>query len=575
MGYSSANYDQLLLKLGYTQGTYSGSDNIKFSTPYSDNTNDQRAYTFNFLKDLISDQYFGGADVSSVSPAVMYYIYHTNFVLGCEATRIGLFSEKTSLQASIWSENSQGTKKTGSGGYAYTIWDLDDNNIPQLYMYEGQKDSGDNVKIGPAGITANDTDKEENCSEVAEWMQGASGQSNAEAYAQAIGDGSAIPLPGDPGDGGSVADDMQNSCEGTIPVFGWLVCNILEAADSIIGFAESSLTKLLRVDPGAYGEGSASGVNQIKTAWSSIRIIASILVVGVALFMVISQILGLDVFSAYTVKKILPKLVVAVILIQLSWFIFTSFIQIGNILGDALQELLFAPFGGPDQVGSISAIIGQFQAKHEAASAAWEGVVAVGGTIGVFALVIALMSGAAIAMGLAIGGIAISVILAILVLLFVLVVRLSLIIALLVICPLALVAWILPNTQSLWNKWWSTFSMLVLMYALIVGLLSVGKIIAYLVASSDLFTDGSSAMNFLAYLIIIITYFGQLFFVPKTYSYAGKTFASIAGGISKVSGKVGGATVPAGWTSKKPVLTGLSVRNLRISQKQGCGWTLF
>jgi hypothetical protein len=283
----------------------------------------------------------------------------------------------------------------------------------------------------------------------------------------------------------SAASDKASTCEGSIPVLGWVICAITEAADNIIGFMESTVKGLLRVEPKMYGEG-LGGVNKLKTAWSAIRIIATVAMVGIALFMIISQMLSLDMVSAYTVKKMVPRLVIAIIAIQLSWFLFTTLIQIVNVLGDGLQALLYAPFGGPEKINNITAILAEYYKSHAVAGATWQSFTTVGAVVGVFGLGVAIMAGAGSAIGLLLGSLAISIILAIAVVLFVLIVRLVLIISLLVIAPLALVAWIMPNTQNLWSKWWSMFFKLLLMYPLIVLMLSMGKIIAYLVAVSGI-----------------------------------------------------------------------------------------
>ena len=283
--------------------------------------------------------------------------------------------------------------------------------------------------------------------------------------------------------------DPAATCEGAIPVLGWVICAVTEAADSIIHFMEGIVKSLLVVTPSMYGESdkiSANGINPLKTAWSAIRIISTVILIGIALFMIISQMMGLETMSAYTVKKMVPRLVIAIIAIQLSWVLFTFMIQAVNLIGDGLQTLLYAPFGGAAQIDNITAILHKYYDANPVAGATWQMFTYQGAPVAVFALGVAVMLGAGSAIGLLLGALALSVIVAIAVALFTLVIRLILIISLLVISPLAIVAWIMPGTQSWWSKWWSMFSKLLLMYPLIVLLLSMGKIIAYIIAASGI-----------------------------------------------------------------------------------------
>ena len=53
-------------------------------------------------------------------------------------------------------------------------------------------------------------------------------------------------------------------------------------------------------------------------------------------------------FDAYTIKKVLPRLVIAVILIQLSWPLITTLINVINQVSWGLEGLMYLPFGGRD-----------------------------------------------------------------------------------------------------------------------------------------------------------------------------------------------------------------------------------
>ena len=328
--------------------------------------------------------------------------------------------------------------------------------------------------------------------------------------------------PADPTDSGAAA-----TCEGAIPVLGWIICAVTEIADNMMSIAENLVKDVLTISPQEYGEGSGGTKdNGLKTAWSAIRILSTVVLVGIALFMIIAQIFNFDFVSAYTVKKIVPKLVIAIIAMQLSWFLATTLIQVFNLLGHGIQELIYAPFGGPTQIDNITAILAKFY--HSAGSGTQ-----VAGTLGMAAVATGVLAG--IGGGFGLLAAAIGVIIAVLIALVTLVIRKIILIVLLVLSPLAIVLWILPNTEKYWKQWWDMFIKLLIMFPMIMGLLAVGKVFAHLVANIK---PSSGQVAFINFFVILIGYFGTLFLIPKTFSYAGKMFAQVNGAIGKAGGQL-------------------------------------
>jgi hypothetical protein len=197
--------------------------------------------------------------------------------------------------------------------------------------------------------------------------------------------------------------------------------------------------------------------------------------------MIISQMFNIEAMSAYAIKKMAPRIVIAVILIQLSWFIFTSLIAITNLIGDGAKDLLMAPFGGGNNINNITSILHQYYINHPVAGVTWQ--VGTTGVVTVFGLGMLLMTGLGAYIGMLLGGFAIALIIAIAGVLFLLITRVVIVIALLVISPLALIAWILPNTQNMWQQWWKLFSRMLILYPMIVVLFTIGKIVAWLAAN--------------------------------------------------------------------------------------------
>src|SRR5438876_8665957 len=79
-------------------------------------------------------------------------------------------------------------------------------------------------------------------------------------------------------------------------------------------------------------------------AWASFRVLAMAVIVIAGLAMIISQALGADLLDAYTVKKVLPRLLIAVILIAVSWQLLKAAVSISDVLGYGVRGLIYKPF---------------------------------------------------------------------------------------------------------------------------------------------------------------------------------------------------------------------------------------
>lgn len=355
-----------------------------------------------------------------------------------------------------------------------------------------------------------------------------------------------IPISGSGGVPNSTTGGTSDACLSWNPI-SWILCPIILGAGEAISVGDNMVQSLLVINPSDYGQNlNGHTVNPVQTAWSAFRIIASILVVAIALFMIISQIIGYEFFDAYTIKKVLPRLVIAVILIQLSWVLIIGAIDLVNLIGQGVQSLLTAPFGIPPGVSGIVDIIQQNGTFKGAGGVASTGTL----FLGVSVAIILSSAGAGMLFGLV--ALAIAVIIAIMIVIITLIIRKLLIVALLIIAPLAILAFILPNTQSWWKKWWSNLSKLLLMFPLIMGLLAVGKDFAWIAASTN-----SETTSTITFFIILIAYFGPFFFIPSTFKWGGTMMTAASGAIAKNGGKL-----------KKGIMDSSPMKNFQKSSQQ-------
>ena len=324
--------------------------------------------------------------------------------------------------------------------------------------------------------------------------------------------------PTTPVGGGSGVDCSSQSAGLAGAAEAYIMCPLIDAAQS----ASEALTNLIQTQLSFTVQKNIDSNNQgtgVKNAWGEIRDLASIILVIIMLVMVISQAVSWGPFDAYTVRKILPKLVVAVIAMQVSWSLLSYVVQVFDDLGHGVADLLYGPFGGSSAVTLQSILTKAGINAFEAGTVAWAGLF----TIGAIA-VLSLPTLALMAWG---------IVMAIAVVFVTLAVRQVLIIACLIFAPLAILCWILPGTQRYWKLWYDNFTKLLIMFPMIIGMIAAGQIFA-------LITSSSSNDTLIKFLLIIIGFYGPFFFVPKTFKWGGAALSAAGGAISNVAPKLGG-----------------------------------
>lgn len=319
-------------------------------------------------------------------------------------------------------------------------------------------------------------------------------------------------------------DQASTSCEASAGTsLAWLMCPLFSAASSIVQSTINIFENLLSFTV-AQDLGNQSSQDSVKLTWSIIKNIASVVLVIVMLVMVFSQAISIGPFDAYTIRKILPKLVAAVILMQLSWPLVAWIIDLFNDLGNGLQDLMFAPFGGGGTLNDLGALI-----NHAGISTAEAGVF---NWVGLLTVGVATLAALPTALFLAVAAI-IGLFIAIITLIF----RKILIILLLIFAPLALVAWILPGTQRYWKLWSDNLIKVLAMYPLVVAIIAVGRIFAFVAGPQTLGLD-TFATRFLAMLFVLVGFIGPLFILPRTFKWGGGIMSAAGGAIMNAGNRI-------------------------------------
>ena len=258
------------------------------------------------------------------------------------------------------------------------------------------------------------------------------------------GQSAKIETPSD-GDGGG--EEEKNSCG--VDGIGWLVCPLMSFAGSLGDASYSAISYFLSIDKEIFKEQSNGGLGQ---AWSFFRDIANAVFAVIFLWVIFSQISNVGV-SNYGIKKILPRLIIGALLVNLSFYICQLAVDLSNILGFSLKGVLEGAASG---VGTQSAEVGTFN------------TLIIGGLA---------LAGVGLFIFLAVSIPTImALLLALLVVLVILIVRQAAVILLIAISPLAFAAWLLPNTENLFKKWVSMFRGLLIVFPVISLLYGAGKL---------------------------------------------------------------------------------------------------
>ena len=238
-----------------------------------------------------------------------------------------------------------------------------------------------------------------------------------------------------------------SSC--TIEGIGWIICPVMDFLAKIVDAAYKFVTSLLTVQP-LLATGETAG---IYDAWVVIRNIANVSFVIAFLIIIFSQLTNMGV-SNYGVKKMIPRLIIAAILVNVSYWICAIAVDLSNVFGASMLTIF-------DSVeGSIKPA--EIKDSPFSTSEGWEGITG-----------IVLAGGAGIALYVGLSALVpalLAVAIAILTVFVVLTLRQALIVLLIVVAPLAFVAYLLPNTEEWFTKWRKLFITLLLMYPIIAAL---------------------------------------------------------------------------------------------------------
>jgi hypothetical protein len=272
-------------------------------------------------------------------------------------------------------------------------------------------------------------------------------------------DSSGKPCPVVPG------DTSASSC--TVQGIGWIICPVVTflagVSDGIFGFLS---TNFLNTSPTLVAQGGNT-----YNAWSAIRTIANVAFVIVFLIIIFSQLTGVGV-SNYGVKKMLPRVIIAAVLVNVSFYVCAVAVDLSNILGHSLKDLLTG-LGAQINDSTIGdTATNPLSGGNSFANVAGSVLVVAGTAIAGYALIGSIIP------------VLLAAVVALLMIFFLLIGREVIIVLLIVLSPLAFVSYLLPNTETWFKKWRQALVAMLMLFPIISVVYGVSSLASSVIGSA-------------------------------------------------------------------------------------------
>jgi hypothetical protein len=255
-------------------------------------------------------------------------------------------------------------------------------------------------------------------------------------------------------------------------------------------------------------------------AWSVVRNIANVVFVISFIIIIYSQLTSMGI-SNYGIKKMLPRLIVAAVLVNISYYLCSIAVDLSNIIGTSTHDLLlslrhqmFNDATGEAFDASIfswSSVVGFILSGGTLVGSGLLGahlaVVAAGGTVtAMIYLILPIMLG---------------FFLTVLVILLILAARQALIVCLVVVSPLAFVAYLLPGTEKWFDRWKDLFITMLVFFPAFAFVFSGAQL------AGSLIIQNASSLNMI--ILGLAVQIAPLIITPLLLKLSGRVLGAIAG----------------------------------------------
>jgi len=318
----------------------------------------------------------------------------------------------------------------------------------------------------------NSSNSSENSSETKEVEDDDSSHETEQAKTQNQNSGTTTTETTSPENANS-ENQNELSCSEQIGILSFIVCPTTGLLAKGIDALYSTIETFLVIKPI-----TSDNKSPIYIIWSYIRNVANILFIIFLLLIVYSQVTGLG-FSNYNIKKMLPKLIIAAILVNFSYLICQVLVDVSNIIGNALKSFL--------EGIATTAIQNQHpEAKLDEPLNIYDIFLAIAGGTS-----LTILGGVGIATAVAASGGLLSILftlipivfagfIAVVVGLITISLRQAVVILLTITSPIIFALYVLPNTHKYYLKWKSIFAQMLVFFPAFSFLFGVSKVLGYL-----------------------------------------------------------------------------------------------
>ena len=292
------------------------------------------------------------------------------------------------------------------------------------------------------------------------------------------------------------------SCD--VQGIGWFICPVSNWLADGIDFMYSALQEFLKTKP-------LETTNQnsgIYLAWVIMRNISNVAFIVAFLVIIYSQLTSIGI-SNYGVKKMIPRLVIAAVLVNLSFTICAILLDLSNIAGYAFQD---AFMGIKNTISTVGENTSTWTWSEVISTALSNGALAVGAITFTTELLPMLVPAATLA-GLTL-----------LLILLIMAARQALIIILIIISPLAFVCYLLPGTEKWFKKWRDSFLTMLVFFPAFSVVFGGAQLAGILIIQNASGPNGA-IMHVLGMLVQII----PLAITPLIMKFSGGVLGKFAG----------------------------------------------
>ena len=250
----------------------------------------------------------------------------------------------------------------------------------------------------------------------------------------------------------------ENATSCAVEGVGWIVCQVSNFLATGMDYFFDIVSGFMDVQPI-----STQNDSGLYVAWNIMRNIANIAFIIAFIIIVYSQMTNIAIAN-YGIKKLLPRLIIAAILVNLSYLISAIAVDLSNILGHSFEDIFI---NLRNQIFHVTN-----ETWNEKYMTSWEsvtgfvlsgGTAALAGGIGVLTTVAATGGTILSAVYLILPAL-VGLLVTILVVLLILAARQAIITILIVISPLAFVAYLLPSTEKWFTKWRELFMTMLIFF---------------------------------------------------------------------------------------------------------------